>query len=665
MSVKVSVYGGDKDSDEYNAALKLKKIIQDSIPNSADGEIVLYASATLYGQVVKDVDIIMLGSLKGYSVTADFYDRTTDGTVEKKREIVEIESFSTVIEVKRHDISRILTKGTDIYVKYGENLHNVTLQSNKQKYSAMSFFESVHKSSPFITNIIWFTQATPDEIKGLLSVDGKNMPSNVLGADFVFGEMVQELIMQKDPNKVGKRYVFNANYGECSIGEFQKALSLLTRSKEQMGELTRKKIEMISNKALGSSILVDAKDKVSVYRGRAGTGKTIGLIQTAIHLVDEKQMRVLILTYNKALVFDIRRMFALADLPDMFEDKCVFVNTLDSYFLRLAKVVLYDNKLEWEEYNEKYEDILKELKDLMSDEDGIALVRDSISQNEYLDWDYLLIDEAQDWIDAERDVVLKLFDKGHIIIADGGNQFVRRSKVCDWSVVRERNNIPLKICLRQKENLISFLNVYTDKSEVNANRIIGSGKLFGGKVIITSDDHIIDIHKQEMEALKKNGNIAYDMLYLVPHELVDKEDTCSKPGFILKDKFEAEGISIWDGTLWEIRNSYSISNDEIRVLQYDSARGLEGWAVVCLDFDVFLEEKLEEYKEYPEEEEGSLLLESPEDRKRKYLYNWAMIPLTRAIDTLVITLKDPDSEVGELLREIAGECEDYVSMVGS
>ena len=41
MSVNVIVYGADRTSDEYAAALKLKQIIQDSIPDSAIGEIVL------------------------------------------------------------------------------------------------------------------------------------------------------------------------------------------------------------------------------------------------------------------------------------------------------------------------------------------------------------------------------------------------------------------------------------------------------------------------------------------------------------------------------------------------------------------------------------------------------------------------------------------------
>lgn len=58
MSVNVIVYGADRTSDEYAAALKLKQIIQDTLPDSAIGEIVLFASATLMGQAVKDIDLL-------------------------------------------------------------------------------------------------------------------------------------------------------------------------------------------------------------------------------------------------------------------------------------------------------------------------------------------------------------------------------------------------------------------------------------------------------------------------------------------------------------------------------------------------------------------------------------------------------------------------------
>ena len=652
MAIKVSVFGAEKESDEYNAAVKLRNIIQSTTPESAMGEIVLFASATLYGQAVKDVDLMMLGSIQNYSLNSEFTDK--DGNHIQDR--VFVQSFCTVIEVKRHDISGIVLNGTDFYVKYGADLHCVTQQSNKQKISAMNFFISALSFSPFITNVIWFTQATPSEINSLLTNNGRRLPSNALGSDFEFKDLLHLLILQKPPFKTRAGYIFDSNYESCGVNDFQKVLQLFSESKEQMGELTRKRIEMISNKAFRDRSLIDSQGKVSIYRGRAGTGKTVGLIQTAISLVDEKSARVLMLTYNKALVSDIRRLFALAELPDMFEENCVAVNTMQSYFYRLANRILYEGKMSGDKFLSHYDKVLEELNSFLSDPESVCLVKEEILEDSYLDWDYLLIDEAQDWNEAERDVVLKLFDKGNIIVADGGNQFVRRGKVCDWTVIHERNNIKLKYCLRQKENIISFLNLLTKTMGVTTGKILGTDKMPGGKVRIISSDRLFETHNEEMKRLKEKENIAYDMLYLVPHSLVRKDgmDSC----FARKTEFEKNGVFLWDGTNSNNRESYSVRNDEVRVLQYDSARGLEGWTIVCMDFDEFIKEK---DSEYVEGEIDSLLLESPEEHKKKYIYNWVMIPLTRAIDTLVITLSDCESEIGRTLKSIADENPDFIT----
>lgn len=654
MSVNVLIFGADKESDEYIAATKLKEIILESIPASAVGEIVLFASATLFGQAVKDIDLLMIGEIKsGYIVSADF--NSIEGPIKDK---VYIQSFCTTIEIKRHDISGIFRNATDIYVRYGADNHCVTTQSNKQKYSATEFFKKTQMYSPYVTNVIWFTQATPTEIRGLLTNNGKVIPSNVLGSSFDFKELMQLLIWQKPPYKKGKYYFFDSGYDSGSLNSIQNALSLFSKTKEQMGELTRRRIEQLTNKSFESNVLIDTNGKVSIYRGRAGTGKTVGLIQTAIRLVDDEQARVLMLTYNKALVSDIRRLFALAEIPDMFEENCLHISTLHSYFYRLVNTVLYDGKLSGDKFLDKYDSILKELLEFMQDEDSVSLVKEMCLSDTELDWDYVLIDEAQDWSNQERDIVLKLFEKGKIIIADGGQQFVRRIDPCDWSVVRERNNIKLKYCLRQKENLVGFINAYSQKMDILGSKVLSKNNMPGGKVIITSDNKLFDIHAQEMERLKAAGNIAYDMLYLVPHSLVRKQDGDNQ--FAMKTQFEQRGMFFWDGTSSKNREGYSIDAEEIRLIQYDSARGLEGWTVVCMDFDVFLEEK---EKEYTDGKADSLILESPEERKKKYLYNWAMIPLTRAIDTLIITIKDPRSSVGKMLYEIARECADYVSWI--
>lgn len=652
MSVNVMVCGADQTTDEYIAALKLKRIILDSLPWDAIGEIVLFASATLMGQAVKDIDILMIGEVKNYSVDAEFCTEA-NGCVKEK---VVISSFCTTIEVKGHDISGILVNGTDFYVKYGAKTHCVTDQSNKQKIAAKNFFERTLMDSPFVTNVIWFTQTTPGDIKKLLANNGRTMPSNVLGRDFDFKELVQLLIWQKPPHKKWDTYIFDSNHNSNSLQTIKNAMSLFSKTKAHMGEMTRRRIEQLTNKAFQADALIDAQGKVSIYRGRAGTGKTVGLLQTAIHLVDEKQARVLMLTYNKALVSDIRRLLALAELPDMFEENCLHINTMHSYFFQRTNTVLYNGRMRGNKFLEKYDSILKELLSFMNDNDTVEMVKEICASDSILDWDYVLIDEAQDWSNLERDIILKLFDKGKIIVADGGQQFVRRINVCDWSVIRDRNNIKLKYCLRQKENLVAFVNAYSQKLDILGSKILTKNNAPGGKVIITTDDKIFSVHYQEMQRLSDAGNIAYDMLYLVPHELVKRNYGDSS--FALKTKFEQNGIFIWDGTSSDNRENYSIDAEEMRLLQYDSARGLEGWTVVCMDFDVFLKEKSAEYQDGSVD---ALMLESQEERKQKYLYNWAMIPLTRAIDTIIITIKDQTSETARLLKRISEEHPDFVS----
>ena len=121
MSVNVLVYGADKDSDEYEAALKMRNIIKNSLPSTVNGEIVLYASATLYGQAVKDVDLMMVGNIENYSTVLEFLD-------EKKEE------FKI-----RENIEQINQNKEDIAINR-ENIsdNNENIFSNAEKISELS-----------------------------------------------------------------------------------------------------------------------------------------------------------------------------------------------------------------------------------------------------------------------------------------------------------------------------------------------------------------------------------------------------------------------------------------------------------------------------------------------------------------------------------------------
>lgn len=83
------------------------------------------------------------------------------------------------------------------------------------------------------------------------------------------------------------------------------------------------------------------------------------------------------------------------------------------------------------------------------------------------------------------------------------------------------------------------------------------------------------------------------------------------------------------------------------MLQYDFVRGLEGWSVCCMELEQMVKEKRKEYSG----KSNPLLLQSKADSIKKHIDNWLMIAMTRAIDTLIITLNDSLSNEGKVLKK--------------
>lgn len=652
MSIIVKIIGENDGSDEYLAAERLKEIFQSSAPEKAFGEVILFPSATLFGMPVKDIDIMMIGHLHNCKVFLSYND---NGCI--KEDYISIESFCTTIEVKAHSTRSVRREGTNLLVKYPKGWHNATKQSNEQKFSAKSFFDNYLGGSPYITNLLWFIEIPEEDLKALLSFDGVEVASNALSSTFTFKDMAQKLVLQRSP----KSFIFDCNFGGRTSTDYVKPLQYFSKAKEEIGTLTRKKIEQITHAELSRQDYV-LDDKLTILRGKAGTGKTIDLIRMAVKLVDEEGARVQILTYNRALVSDIRRLIALANLPDMFDPACVAINTMQSYFYGLINACLYDGSLKGDSFLDNYPDLLKEMIEfLKEDSSSKELVQALCEDDPRLNWEYVLIDEAQDWSKEEMELILLLYDKSHLWVADGGQQFVRNINPCDWTQVRGRKNYKLKNCLRQKRNIVKFINQYASNIDNSFNRITASENMIGGRVIIIKDrSSLYSQLKTELKEVKKAGNEAYDMLFLSPSSLVVKDNERNKT-FALSREFEQAGILLWDGINDDRRIDYSINLDEARVLQYESSRGLEGWTVCCLDFDEFIRIKEEHYD--PSRAGNALLLESAAEQKKKYLLNWTLIPMTRAIDTLILVLKDHNSRFSKSILECASHLSDYVQVI--
>ena len=618
MSVKINIKG-DKDTNEYKDALVLKQIFEAEFSKSdTSGEILIISGATLFGQEVKDVDLIVLGNFEKYS--CKIKTKAETGSYENKQELelkerlVFVNSFCFVIETKRHRAEDIQLNGIQLLVKYNDKLHDVTTQSEKQKYSLSSFIKDRLNFSPYVCNFIWFRNINWESIKQLLgnnehALTKHNYLPNTFNLPFLFQLACVQAIPYNPTDKDGKPKGYSSfkclkRNQSFDINEMSSTFELFNKVKQGAGQLTRKKIEQITSKLLDNQQYAQAiGEKFIIISGRAGTGKTIKLLRIACDLAVTKGARCLILTYNHALVSDIKRTLALAEIPDGVDTYTVNITTLHKFFFELLiGFGIAKNAINPEadvkyipDYLEKYNKYLKELYDyidagLIQDKEIQDLMR---SRHETVAWDYILIDESQDWGEFEKSIIFRMFGKEKVIIADGVDQLVRTQKKCNW-ISGLKPDIDFKKTnekkgLRQEVNLVSFINSYAKQLGI-IWELEPKQELIGGKIIISLKDYSKELHDKEIKRCKDFGNSEYEMMFLVPPNLVsvahgEKGETRS---FKLTNEFKQMGINIWDSTSKDIRSQYVVDLTQHRLLQYESCRGLEGWTVVCLHLDEFI-----------------------------------------------------------------------------
>lgn len=614
----------------------------------AKGEVHIGYSLTLSGQKVRDIDLLLFGEISG-CVLKSFYASPSD----KAKQDVSVESFCYVIELKDHSSDKVKSEDTHLWVNYKGSWKDVSDQSEAQKYSFMKYFEKANGYAPFVCNLIWFRQIGCEALNKIL-VKGNGL--NAIPSEFTLNDLIRQNISQLNADKYkpyGGMYHINVN----SSGSFLNGMNELLKERKVPGGLTRKKLECLTQSVIDNGLdKVGENDKLTILSGRAGTGKTFFLLQTALRLASEGGSRCLLLTYNQALVSDIRRLLHFIGVPDKVDSYTVQVQPLHDFFIRLMKMLTdeYPEKnVNPREYMAKYKSCIDKLHSYVNDsldEKDIKYLKEA--EQTSIDWDYILVDEAQDWSDSEKNIILKIYGPNRIVVADGIDQFIRSGVKQHWERAIPTCNISKNVGMRQKSNLTAFVNAFAKECGLNWEVKVNK-KLLGGNVRIISK-YDAEEHKRVVGNCKKNDCDNYDILFLAPPKLIEHKDDRH---FLELDYYESIGAKLFDGTNPELRDQYSTSVDECRLYQYDSCRGLEGWCTICLSFDELINYKKNTYHDTGD---TSLLLESKEDRMKRFVYLWSLIPLTRPIDTLIITLDDPNSEVGKILKRIADANEDFV-----
>jgi hypothetical protein len=642
-------------SSESAAAEKIYDFFLSVWPDLRDHEddhVKILSGAKLFGYQTQDIDIVVscfFSIPRKFSPVRPIKCQPDD--VFQKLEIY-IESFLLCVEVKAHTGSAVKFEGSIASVKYSrknsEGWHSASDQSLTQAHSLKQFIGDELGNIPYVTNLIYFSN--------LEEFDLPTRPNNLISATISPRDFFTVVAENAKP------WIRKSERAVISLGpaESAKKISSSRLFKSYIPtDLDRKKIDSIAAKhGFNSGWFSELGNRILILKGRAGTGKTVALLQIANHLYVNNSSRSLILTYNRALVADLRRVLALLGLPASVDDGGIAVESTYSFFYKTLKA--FCMLKEDEDFLEAYDSSVSELAEsfrtsIFTKKDILDVVN---ANPEQFAFDCVLIDEAQDWKPEEVSSIKSIFGINNLVISDGMDQLVRSSHA-SWTLglkAPEKIVFNLDQSLRMKGNLALFANALSKNLNYIDWSIKTNPQIRGGKVIVFAGSILesLNLAKQELELAFSLNNRAVDLLALVTPSLADKlrDESYFK-------KFEsALGVSIWRGYEDAVRREPPKSTDELRVLQYDSARGMEGWTTFCFNFDDFFCYKKSQFVKIYQSQE---VIDLDEDSwVTREVSRWVLMALTRSIDTIFIQIEDVDSEIARCLRSLSEQMPDFV-----
>jgi len=651
---------GVAEGDEYAAAKRLERRLIDLWPDLARSRtdtVRIFVGLKMHGQKLEDLDLVVVGSFepaRDFDPEWKFYAREGEAFTPKT---ARVRNFALVIEVKSHDATGVRFENTAAFVRYVRNgvesWECVTEKNRTQMFEFKKWLDRFGLDHVHVQNLVLFT--------GLKERDLPTRPHVCIASDTSFERLLNVLGQVAGPREPDRRVTLS--YGsEDAFARLLAEHSPLFATLEPT-PLDRRRMDLIAKSALPDAWLEDLGERQVLLKGRGGVGKTVILLQMAYRAFDQSGQRSLVLTFNKALVADMRRTMSLLGVPRSVEAGGVAIETVHGFIgrlmLKLGVIDGYDDFLE--DYDAHKETLLDYLQSgAVTSDDLNAMMRADATE---FDWDLVFVDEGQDWPRDEIAILTAVYGPRRIVVSDGVDQYVRDS-VADWTSdlpKGESRTRRLKKCLRMKANVASFVGDVAMRLGLEDWDLEPNADAVGGRVIIY--DGNLAAQPERLAALveeaRKLGNFPVDMLACVPPSAIVKGT--HGPGSAPADAYAGIGGKVWDGTARDVREAYPTDREELRFVQYDSCRGLEGWSVVNYDLDQLWNYKMQQWK--AEVHDHDPLIETREEAAARHAARWVMIPLTRAIDTLVISLGAATGPLRSVLRRVADRHSDFVDWI--
>lgn len=636
----LEVRGSDHNKDEYKAAQKLASLIRKDWPHidkSLNDNVWIISNVLCYGHKPEDVDVLVLVSLDTPKNIKMFRDAS----------YIELQYFGFVVEYKRMGLRGLSASDQDIDIKYSNTdlddnrgEYGIVNRGRAQMFSVINYLKAYNIAAPHLEYLVWLDRVKSNQLP--------KRPVPVVCNDSSWNEMLERvaLMASKASDKTPRR--------SSVVKEIERAVRHFTE-KIVPSPLDRRKLEAITQISAGTQQLInDVRQKMLIIRGYSGSGKTALLLNLAYQLYEREEARIVLLSYNRALIADIRRLLHILHGENISLLYNLRLTSAHSFFGQIMRYFgVISGKLAGNEFIEKYDYFKKQL--LQYFKEGLISAEDveKLKNNQDFDWEIVMIDEAQDWPDDERELLLRIYGETRLVLADGIDQLVRQNLPTKW-----RANIPsgkTKVTSQPKSlriacdivlvlrSLATYMNIRWDLQE--------NLDIQGGRIVVVEGSYIDvpELHAELVERHKYSGNELVDMLFCVPPDPARKRPRGKSVPAAITEWLMKHGHKVWDGTIPRVRDTtYPLELDEIRVVQYDSSRGLEGWTVVLLGLDNFAS-----YKSGIFQAPEGVSVERQVFLHLEFISRWLMIPLTRSIHTLVIEVQDLDHPVTHALKHVS------------
>jgi hypothetical protein len=565
----------------------------------------------------------------------------TQHKIFRSRKDVWFNSALLILELKKHNTSDAISiKNGELFVKQNDGLHNASNQSFNQVHPLKNFLMdklSISKNEvPRITNLIWLYRWGENKPEGYEDVE------NLILGEINFDSLLEQLCKLNLPVEYSNN-IKNYQYGSTKKDILEKmSIFFEDRLKEKavgIGKISRDKLNVIIRKDIDvehSSYFKSLGEQLIILKGNPGTGKTIHLINLAYHSKDI-EFTPIVLTFNRALSQDIDRLMEYSGFGGLIR-----IRTIHQFFIQILKNngLLNDEEFNIFEEDIIYTNLLKDLFDLTKDITTSAEVRKQLGVN----YDLVFVDEAQDCDNIERDLLYKIFGVKNCVISIGTRQVVRIKKdEINWSLGTrkdERIVVNLKISHRNKKDLTDWNNAFSYSHfslkpwDLKENRNLLGGKL----LILKTANYDKSFHIQLDKNLIDNENSKYDLMFLTPNR-----DSYKNYNLEISKKLENWNLKYFDNNIEENKNK-KFPIDAYRILNYQSCRGLEAWTLIVWNLDIIIQNIKANYiNEFPNSINSEI---------KEHINNWLLMILTRAIDTLVITFNNYESEEYQMIESL-------------